>query len=103
MMSGSNNSLVRALNKLVSLTRACKPAEPKVLTMPAHSEKVHKNKKQIKRLIARSEGRICVSYRQPVVERKPVAAAPILHKIGRRTAKIAAGAFSASLSISTPT
>ena len=56
MMSGSNNSLVRALNKLVSLTRACKPAEPnairpKVLTMPAHSEKVHKNKKQIKRNI----------------------------------------------------
>jgi hypothetical protein len=58
------------------------------------------NKKQIKRLIARSEGRICVSYRQPVAERKSVAAAPILHKIGRRTAKIAAGAFSASLSIS---
>jgi|SoiMethySBSTD1v2_1073268.scaffolds.fasta_scaffold13871_2 hypothetical protein len=56
MMSGSNNSLVRALNKLVSLTRACKPAEPnairpKVLTMPTHSEKVHKNKKQIKRNI----------------------------------------------------
>ena len=54
MMSGSNNSLVRALNKLVSLTRACKPAEPnairpKVLTTPAHSEKVRKNKKQIKR------------------------------------------------------
>jgi ankyrin repeat protein len=56
------------------------------------------NKKQIKRLIARSEGRICVSYRHPSAERKPVA--PILHKIGRRTAKIAAGAFSASLSIS---
>ncbi len=51
MISGSNSSLVRALNKLVSLTRACKPAEPKVLTMPAHSEKVHKNKKQIKRNI----------------------------------------------------
>jgi len=56
--------------------------------------------KQVRRLIARSEGRICVSYLQPAVERKPISAAPILHKIGRRTAKIAAGAFSASLSIS---
>ena len=58
------------------------------------------NRKQIRRLIARSEGRICVSYRQPAAERKPHSAAPILHKIGRRTARIAAGAFSASLSIS---
>ena len=53
-MSGSNNSLVRALNKLVSLTHACKSYEPdairpKVLTTAAHSEKVRKNKKQIKR------------------------------------------------------
>ena len=55
------------------------------------------SKKQVRRLIARSEGRVCVSYLQPVAERKP---APVLHKIGRRTAKIAAGAFSASLSIS---
>ena len=29
------------------------------------------NRKQIRRLIARSEGRICVSYRQTAAERKP--------------------------------
>jgi predicted metal-binding transcription factor (methanogenesis marker protein 9) len=54
MVYGSNSSLVRALNKLVSLTRACKPAKPnairpKVLTTAALSEKLRKNKKQIKR------------------------------------------------------
>ncbi|MCA1627199.1 MAG: ankyrin repeat domain-containing protein [Acidobacteria bacterium] len=58
------------------------------------------SRKQVRRLIARSEGRVCVSYRQPAAERKPISATPILHKIGRRTAKIAAGAFSASLSVS---
>ena len=58
------------------------------------------SRKQIRRLIARSEGRICVSYLQPAAERKTSSPALILHKIGRRTAKIAAGAFSASLSIS---
>ena len=56
------------------------------------------SRKQVRRLIARSEGRVCVSYLRPAAERKT--AAPILHKIGRRTARIAAGAFSASLSIS---
>ena len=56
------------------------------------------SRKQVRRLIARSEGRVCVSYRQPAAE--TISATPILHKIGRRTAKIAAGAFSASLSIS---
>ena len=54
MALGSNNSLVRALNKLVSLTRACKPAKPnaiqlKVLTTRAGNEKARKNKNQIKR------------------------------------------------------
>jgi hypothetical protein len=54
MISRSNSSLVGALNKLFSLTSACKPAKPnairpKVLTTPAHSEKLRKNKKQIKR------------------------------------------------------
>ncbi len=54
MALGSNNSLVRGLNKLVSLTHACKPAEPnairpKGVTTPAHREQLHKNKKQIKR------------------------------------------------------
>ena len=58
------------------------------------------SRKQVRRLIARSEGRVCVSYRQPAAETTRISATPILHKIGRRTAKIAAGAFSASLSIS---
>ena len=52
--------------------------------------------KQIKRLIARSNGRLCVNYRQPAPQKTP---APILYKIGRRTSVIAASAFSATLSI----
>lgn len=54
--------------------------------------------KQMKRLIARSKGRLCVNYLNPAPH-KPVT--PILYKIGRRTSVIAASAFSASLSIST--
>jgi hypothetical protein len=53
--------------------------------------------KQIKRLIARSKGRLCVNYRDPASQ-KP---APALYKIGRRTSIIAASAFSATLSMST--
>ena len=53
--------------------------------------------KQIKRLIARSKGRLCVNYVQPVPPKPP---APALYKIGRRTSLIAASAFSATLSIS---
>ena len=56
------------------------------------------SRKQIRRLIARSGARICVSYRQPEIAKPPVA--PILYKIGRRTSVIAASAFSATLSIS---
>src|SRR5262245_40417331 len=56
------------------------------------------SRKQIRRLIARSEGRLCVSYMQPVPR---VPASPVLHKIGRRTSALAAGAFSATLGIST--
>jgi ankyrin repeat protein len=56
------------------------------------------SRKQIRRLIARSGARICVSYRQPDVAKPSVA--PILYKIGRRTSVIAASAFSATLSIS---
>lgn len=56
------------------------------------------SRKQIKRLIARSNGRLCVNYRQAVPEKLPT---PILYKIGRRTSVIAASAFSATLSIST--
>src|SRR5215467_10243604 len=53
--------------------------------------------KQIRRLIARSEGRLCVSYTQSVPRIPP---SPILHKIRRRTSALAAGAFSATLGIS---
>lgn len=56
------------------------------------------SRKQIKRLVARSNGRLCVNYRQPVSQKLP---APILYKINRRTSVIAASAFSATLSIST--
>ena len=54
--------------------------------------------KQIKRLVARSRGRLCVNYLQPAPQKAP---APVLHKIGRRASRIAAGAFSATLSLST--
>src|SRR5689334_9880496 len=60
------------------------------------------NRKQLRRLIARSHGRLCVNYTQPNVA-TGVNAFPILHKIGRRTSALAAGAFSATLSISTAT
>lgn len=50
------------------------------------------SRKQVRRLIAKSNGRLCVSYLQPV--------APVLYKIGRRTSKIAASAFSAALGLS---
>jgi len=60
------------------------------------------NRKQLRRLIARSRGRLCVNYTQPNVQTGPNAF-PILHKIGRRTSALAAGAFSATLSISTAT
>jgi len=55
------------------------------------------SRKQIKRLVVRSKGRLCVNYRQPVPQILPT---PILYKIGRRTSVIAASAFSATLSIS---
>lgn len=54
------------------------------------------NRKQIRRLIARSGDRLCVTYVQPPSR---VSAIPILHKIGRRTSALAAGAFSATLGI----
>lgn len=56
----------------------------------------HASQKQIKRLVERSNGRLCVNYRQPAPQKTP---APILYKIGRRTSVIAASAFSATLSI----
>src|SRR5690349_20507743 len=59
------------------------------------------SRKQLRRLIARSHGRVCVNYTRSNVQTE--LAFPILHKIGRRTSALAAGAFSASLSISTAT
>lgn len=58
----------------------------------------HASQKQIKRLIERSNGRLCVNYRQPAPQKTP---APILYKIGRKTSIIAASAFSATFSITT--
>ena len=55
--------------------------------------------KEVRRLVARSQGRLCVRY-SPLD--RPVPAAlptPVLHRIGRRTSVLAAGAFSASLSL----
>jgi len=56
-------------------------------------------RKQLRRLIARSNGRVCVNYTRS--QTQPTL--PILHKIGRRTSALAAGAFSASLSLSAAT
>ena len=54
--------------------------------------------KQLRRLIAKSESRLCVRYAQP--KRSVQSAARVLHQIGRRTSVIAASAFTASLSLS---
>jgi hypothetical protein len=58
------------------------------------------SRKQIKRLVLRSKGRLCVRY-SAVNPRPAVTPARVLYKIGRRTSMIAASAFSASLSLST--
>jgi hypothetical protein len=58
------------------------------------------SRKQLRRLIARSHGRLCVNYTRPYAT-EPVF--PILHKIGRRTSALAAGAFSATLAAATVT
>ena len=58
------------------------------------------NRKQLRRLIARSHGRVCVNYTRPNVH-TGVNTLPVLHKIGRRSSALAAGAFSATLGIST--
>lgn len=57
------------------------------------------SRKQIKRLVARSKGRLCVKY-SPVLPRSVVAPVRTLYKIGRKTSMIAASAFSASLGLS---
>ena len=55
--------------------------------------------KEIRRVVARSQGRLCVRY-SPLDRSVPAALpTPVLHRIGRRTSLLAAGAFSASLSL----
>ena len=56
---------------------------------------------QAERLLARSNGRLCVQYRSDA-KGKPVTlpATQKLHSIGRRVSRIAAGAFTATLSVS---
>ena len=55
--------------------------------------------KEVIRLIINSEGRLCARYYQGT-DRSVQSAAPTLHQIGRRASRIAAGAFSAVLSLS---
>jgi Carboxypeptidase regulatory-like domain/Ankyrin repeats (3 copies) len=57
---------------------------------------VYLSKKQLRRLLARTQGRLCVRFAEPVVVTPPA-----LFKIGRRASALVAGAFSASLSVST--
>jgi len=57
------------------------------------------NRKQIRRLILKSKGRLCVRY-SAVNPSPPVTPLKVLHKIGRRTSMIAASAFSATLGLS---
>ena len=56
------------------------------------------NSKQFRRLVARSQGRLCVRYAQASPYQP--SAAPVLHRIGRRAGILAASAFTASLSVS---
>lgn len=56
------------------------------------------NSKQFRRLVARSGGRLCVRYVEPLPPSQPPT--PVLHKIGRRAGILAASAFTATLSFS---
>jgi hypothetical protein len=68
--------------------RFCEHCQLSVHTVDLNS------KKQVRRLLARSKGRLCVRS----VERRAVAATfQPLYKIGRRASALAAGAFSAAL------
>lgn len=58
------------------------------------------SRKQTRRLIAKSRGRLCVRYLEPVSRSENVSRAPVLHQINRRTARIAASAVSAALGFS---
>ncbi len=55
---------------------------------------------QAQRLIARSNGRLCVRYhRDPEGRPRTLPIPQKLHRIGRRTSQLAAGAFTATLSV----
>ncbi len=58
------------------------------------------SRKRVRRLIAKSSGRLCVRYSSPTTLKLAASPDRVLHKIGRRTSAIAAGAFTASLGIS---
>ena len=55
-------------------------------------------RKDVERLIAKSQGRLCVRYqRRPDGSPRTLPAAQKLHRITRRASQVAAGAFSASI------
>lgn len=55
-------------------------------------------RKEVERLIAKSQGRLCVRYqRRPDGSLRTLPAAQKLHRITRRASQVAAGAFSASI------
>ena len=55
---------------------------------------------QAQRLISRSNGRLCVRYHHDATgQPRTLAVSQTLHRIGRRTSQLAAGAFTATLSI----
>ena len=57
-------------------------------------------RKRARRLVAKSKGRLCIRYQRRPDGSLITRAAPQLIRIGRRASRIAAGAFSASLSLS---
>src|SRR6476660_5335876 len=57
------------------------------------------NRKQIRRLVLKSKGRLCVRY-SSLSPQPAVIPVRVLYKIGRRTSMIAASAFSATLGLS---
>lgn len=59
------------------------------------------NRHEAERLVARSQGRLCVRYIQRPDGRVLTQVPQTLHRIGRRVSRIAAGVFTATLSLST--
>jgi hypothetical protein len=58
-------------------------------------------RKAIRKLIDKSEGRICVRYPQPLTPTYKAAPPLTLHRLARRTSVFVAGAFSAGLGLAT--